>query len=164
MRKKVMRPGFLALICGAALLAGLLGCTPSREGGTLTPEGAGIPIKPDTLERICGIIWVLEAMTVGQDPVPLEKEAPRVRFETDGKLGGSATVNRFFGSLRFDDRGRVLLSPLGRTMMAGPEALMRQETLFLKAFQEVREVTKAGRVLRAVSEDGGIVLVFRAEP
>ena len=49
----------------------------------------------------------------------------------EGRAGGKAPVNRYFGTLTEDADGRLTLGPMATTMMAGSPAAMAAETVYL---------------------------------
>lgn len=83
-----------------------------------------------------------------------------MEIKSHGKIAGFASVNRFFGSLSIDGKGRVSVSPMGSTMMAGPEDLMAREMVFLKALQKIRRLYYEGIYLYTVTEDSDGELIF----
>ncbi|MCG8636412.1 MAG: META domain-containing protein [Desulfobacterales bacterium] len=119
-----------------------------------------IRITEENIEKICGVQWIVKEMTTDGVTAELTSEPPFVQFETSGKLAGFASVNRFFGSFRIDDTGRIELSPTGATMMAGPEDQMAQEMAFLKTFQKVEGFYLDGIFLRGKFKDNECRLVF----
>ena len=142
----------LVLIC---LIAGA-GCT----AGNVPEKGEQIRITQDNLERICSVEWTVAALTVDSIASELTEKPPFVKFEPNGKFGGFASVNRFFGSFSIDDRGKIKIAPVGATMMAGPDDQMAQEMAFLKVFQKIEGFYLAGNMLSAVMAEEGNNLVF----
>ncbi|MDF1799278.1 MAG: META domain-containing protein [Planctomycetota bacterium] len=81
---------------------------------------------------------------------PVVEDSPAfLGFGEDGRLFGHSSVNQLFGSWALD-AGTLELGQLGSTKMAGPPALMEQETQFLAA------LARASRAMLA--EDGCLVL------
>lgn len=82
------------------------------------------------------------------EPV-LATSSPDIRFGTDGRVSGRATINRLMGQYSLE--GDVLrFGALATTMMAGPEELMAQEH---------RVLTALGHPLRVEAADGDDVLL-----
>lgn len=151
----ILRMVFLA---GLVLILATAACTRAEKMG---PKFAnGIAIGPETLEQICGMQWILKDLTLEENAVLLETERPYVQFEPDGKFAGFASVNRFFGSLAFDSKGQLTVSPMGMTMMAGPEPLMAQERNFMKGFEAIQTLEREGIYLMGQDGAGKTVLVF----
>jgi len=130
--------------------------------GCRTPQEAESPqasITSENLGTIAGVQWILKQMTVDGEAFELTGEKPFIQFD-DGKISGFASINRFFGNMRIDDKGRVKCGPFGSTMMAGSEAQMKQESTFLKALSKAERLSRSGIYLYAKSEDGKTELVF----
>ena len=82
------------------------------------------------------------------EPV-LASSSPDITFGTDGRVSGSATINRLMGQYALE--GDILrFGALATTMMAGPEEHMAQEH---------RVLTALGHPLRVEAADGGDVLL-----
>jgi heat shock protein HslJ len=56
----------------------------------------------------------------------------------DGRAGGKAPVNRYFGMCADGPDGRLVLGPFGMTMMAGPPEAMAAETAYVQLLEQVR--------------------------
>jgi heat shock protein HslJ len=56
----------------------------------------------------------------------------------DGRAGGKAPVNRYFGMCAEGPDGSLVLGPLGMTMMAGPPEAMAAETSYMRLLEQVR--------------------------
>ncbi|MHC4554545.1 MAG: META domain-containing protein [Planctomycetota bacterium] len=106
--------------------------------------------------------WFLQQMTVDGEAFELAGEKPFIQFDADeNKVTGFASLNRFFGSFKIDEAGRVQWpGPFGSTRMAGSPQQMEQEDAFLKALPRTERLSKAESNLYAVSEDGKTKLVF----
>ncbi len=144
---------FFALLC----LMTVAGCQESQ-----TAQLAQTPITSENFKTIAGIQWILQKMTVDGKAIDLVGEKPFIQFDADeNKVTGFASVNRFFGSVQIDKKGRVQWpGPFGSTRMAGPPEQMKQEDAFLKALPRTDRLSKAGINLCAASEDGKTELVF----
>lgn len=98
--------------------------------------------------------WVVESLSIGgelHDPI----EGPDLTLEVneDGRVGGSAGINRFMG--RLDPDG--LFGPLATTLMAGPEELMAQEQVYLHLLEAASSVEPIEEGMSLVG--GGLILV-----
>jgi heat shock protein HslJ len=78
----------------------------------------------------------------------------------DGRAGGKAPVNRYFGSIHELGDGRVELGPFGMTMMAGPPHAMAAEQAFLRLLERVRGFHAAQGTLVLLDEAGDELLAF----
>jgi len=77
-----------------------------------------------------------------------------VRFESDGRLSGSAGCNRYTGSWERDG-ARLSIGPLATTRMVCPPEVMDEESAFLSALESVRGIGAVDPlVLVLVGEDG----------
>ena len=56
----------------------------------------------------------------------------------DGRAGGRAPVNRYFGMCAEGPEGSLALGPFGMTMMAGPPEAMAAETAYVRLLEQVR--------------------------
>ena len=66
----------------------------------------------------------------------------------DGRAGGKAPVNRYFGMCADGPEGLLTLGPFGMTMMAGPPAAMSAEASYVRLLEQVRGFRLgAGRLL-----------------
>lgn len=124
-------------------LATLAGCAGSKEptpgNDSSAPPGASASEQPMTVVSLNALIgeWWLTA--IGGDDVgrllPGGTRVPTLRFEADGQLTGHAGVNRLSG--RFDPvvaaEGKLTLSPVALTKMAGPPPMMELESRFVRA-------------------------------
>jgi len=108
-----------------------------------------------------GTAWRLEDL--GGAGV-LDNVEATLEFPETGKVAGTASCNRFFGSAEIGG-GTIKLSPLGTTRMACPEAVMNQEGKYLKALEDAERFTVDGRALLVYSKEMETPLRFvRKEP
>ena len=150
MKTTVQIFAILALITAA-------GCQGSEKA-----QSVQIPITSDNFKTIAGMQWTLQEMTVDGEAFELVGEKLFIQFNADeNKVTGFASVNRFFGSVKIDGKGRVQWpGPFGSTRMAGPPEQMKQEDAFLKALPRTKRLSKAEINLYAASADGQTELVF----
>lgn len=80
-------------------------------------------------------------------------------FDGEGRVGGSAGCNRYFGKAVVSETGRLRVGPLASTLMHCGDELMPQERSFLLAFDEADAYRVAARQL-IVSTAGKDTLVF----
>ena len=78
----------------------------------------------------------------------------------DGRAGGKAPVNRYFGQCRQRTAGQVELGPFGMTMMAGPPEAMAAEAAYVALLESVRGYRGGADQLELLNADGEPVLVF----
>jgi heat shock protein HslJ len=78
----------------------------------------------------------------------------------DGRAGGKAPVNRYFGTIGQDPDGTLRLGPFGMTMMAGPPHAMAAEQAYLRLLERVRGLRLDDDLLVLLDADGVEVLAF----
>lgn len=86
------------------------------------------------------------ARVVGQE---VESAAPNTIQFSEGRVSGQAGMNRFTGSYSIED-GRVVISPMASTMMAGPDHLMELERKFFEAVEGAHSIQVAALRLGTV--------------
>jgi len=150
----------LSYVVICLLITALWGCKCACNKGA-SVQSNQVLITSTNLSNIVGMQWILQKMTVNGSDYPLAKEVPYVKFETDGKVNGFASINRFFGSMQIDEQGKIKWSDaFGSTKMAGPENLMKQEDVFLQSLVKTHKLAVEGIYLYAHSEDRQVELVF----
>jgi len=131
---------FLALIIiGAVIFAA--GCiSPVSE----TPEGN----------------WVLVGS--GPDNIPI---AGIITIEIiDSNISGNSGVNNYFGSVTISSDGKLIISDLGSTEMAGPANLMTQEQEYYNALKNVTGYKIVDGSLVLFDNAGTTILTFKETP
>ena len=148
-------PWFISLFMATCLM--VTGCgSAMQESQTKTTPKA---INPDNLKDLDGIEWRLTKMIKNGTDLPLSKTPePTFACQGDGKVVGLATINRYFGSLRFIDAREIKWSPFGSTRMAGPQELMQQENEFLRALAQTQHMVLSNGNLTIETFDRSIVL------
>ncbi len=149
-----MKRGWFAAM--TVSLVCLAGC---KTAGHVTAKRANI-ITPERLSRIADRQWTLRMMIVGGNEYPLASERPSVKFSRDSTVTGFASLNRFSGSMTWDDQGNIQWRPLISTRKAGPPQLMNQESTFLASLPRVQRLSLEGIHLLARSLDEQVELVF----
>lgn len=81
--------------------------------------------------NLVGSEWLLE--NLGGSGV-LDNVQATLTFPEVGRAAGNGSCNRFFGPAEIDEDA-IKLGPLASSRMACPEALMNQETKYLKALE-----------------------------
>lgn len=150
-------PWYISLVMATFLM--VAGCGSSMQES----QTKSIPkaITPDNLKDLDGIEWRLTKMIKNGAVLPLSKTAEATfACQADGKVAGLATINRYFGSLRFIDAREIKWSPFGSTRMAGPQALMQQENEFLNALAQTQHMILSSGNLIIETFDRSIVLEF----
>jgi heat shock protein HslJ len=123
-----------------AYLKLLEGCDSySVKNGTLTLSTDGedtLVYEESPAAELPGSAWTVTGYNNGKGAVQsVSADATlTVIFGTDGTVAGNAGVNTYTGPFESSE-DTVEIGPLASTKMAGPEALMTQEALFLAALQ-----------------------------
>jgi len=84
-----------------------------------------------------------------------------VQFEADGKLGGFAGCNRFFGSYQLSGN-TISIEPLGVTRKACPPPIMSFEISFIEALQSATTVAHADARIALRNDQGQATARFDA--
>ena len=121
-------------------------------------------ITPENIGQITGKAWMLQEMTNDDNEYALVGVRPYLKFSSDGRVSGFASINRFSSSLQWDDQDRLQWPPFASTRMAGPLELMNQESAFLEALHKAQRLSVEGIHLQAQSDDGQVKLVFSSSP
>jgi heat shock protein HslJ len=101
------------------------------------------PTAPSGEAGLVGTAWRLEDL--GGAGV-LDRVEATLEFPEAGKVAGSGSCNRFFGTVEISGES-IKISPLGSTRMACAEAVMNQEGKYLKALQDAERFTRDGPAL-----------------
>ena len=100
--------------------------------------------------------WLVESLAVGGELVPPLAAGKSLTLEVvDGRVSGSAGVNRFMGTLGSEKP----FAQLATTMMTGPDELMSQERILLTHFESVDSVETSESGILLLS-DGLIVVTL----
>ena len=84
-------------------------------------------------------------------------------FGSDGTLSGNASVNTYTATYT-TDKDKITIGPnIATTKMAGPPALMEQETLYLAALARATTLTLSADTLELRSADGALQVLFRSK-
>ncbi len=78
----------------------------------------------------------------------------------EGRAGGKAPVNRYFGMCADGPEGGLALGPFGMTMMAGPPEAMEAEAAYLRLLEEARGIELGEGRLRLVDAAGEALLEY----
>jgi heat shock protein HslJ len=105
--------------------------------------------------------WRLTGLPGQGLPADQGRNAITVTFES-GRVHGFSGCNQFTGSYSLDGQ-RLVLGPLGGTMMACPEPAMSVERTFQGAFSGMLDIAVAGNELTLTPADGGEALRFERE-
>lgn len=131
-----MRTSIIAMCLVAGLAAPAIIVASGCQGGQ---SGASSAVG-DLLGKIDGE-WLLEKLG-GKDVASMlgqGMKAPSLNFGKDGSISGFSGVNRLMGSVKAEDlmQGKLDLSRLASTKMAGPPEAMKLESDFLGSLQKV---------------------------
>ncbi|RKT27783.1 heat shock protein HslJ [Roseovarius halotolerans] len=88
----------------------------------------------DPASLLTGGEWQIEDM--GGAGI-VDRSAPAISFDAGGRVAGTSGCNRFIGGYELTGEG-LSFSQMGATLMACPDALMKQERRLLDALEQVR--------------------------
>lgn len=138
------------------VVSAVIGC----NGGQGRSGGEDISISV-----ISGINWQLTQMELaGKSITPIESSLVSFACTPDGEVNGSASINRYSGSVVTDGSRIVRWNPFRVTRMAGPPELMEQEALFLTALPQTTRMAHFGNGLIIENEKRGVRLEFIRPP
>lgn len=78
----------------------------------------------------------------------------------EGRAGGRAPVNRYFGTCSEGPGRSLALGPFGMTMMAGPPEAMAAETAYVRLLEQVTGFRSDDESLVLVDAEGTELLRF----
>lgn len=87
---------------------------------------------------IASTAWRLIGIGDGGSPSQAVGGADVTLAVADGEVSGSASCNRYFGTVVVGEHGALRFGPLASTMMACADLVMDQERRFLRALESVR--------------------------
>jgi len=144
------RTGMMAPLALAAMFTlGACATSAPEEPAMTKPAPAASPLM--------GGEWTVTSIN-GQ-PV-IEGSKVTMQFE-DGRVFGAASCNRFMGGYTPGDGLTIELSQMASTMMACPDALMNQESLFLKTLGDVTSYSIDGATAKLNTGDGRTIVATR---
>jgi heat shock protein HslJ len=111
-----------------------------------------------------GTLWNLDSYMNDRGELVSVLPATEVTAQfQDGRVGGSAGCNSYFGSYHVNGN-TITIGPLSSTLMfcGEPEGLMKQETNYLAALRSATHYEITGSKLEMTNTDGVLILVFTA--
>ena len=106
--------------------------------------------------------WQL--LDIGGQPVDFGLQAPTARFQSDGKLQGTAGCNSYFTTYQVKN-GLLTLQMIARTEMACPPAnQMDLEDRFIKALGKIKGFQAHNQQLQLMNAAGEVLLTFGPIP
>lgn len=100
--------------------------------------------------------WIL--VNLGEEHIPGDAEIFLAVME-DGKYGGSAGCNRYFGNMSETESG-LSMGPIGSTMMACEQPVLDREQRFLRALEQVVDCVEQEGLLTCADGEGIILMSF----
>lgn len=80
-------------------------------------------------------------------------------FSNDG-IYGFGGVNRYFAGYKAEDDGRIRFSPIGSTLMAGPQEKMQKEREFFELLSNVNRIeTYESKIVLSTLKDQKLIFV-----
>jgi heat shock protein HslJ len=119
------------------------------------------PAAAATLQDVFASEYTLTRFEQNGVEVGLPQTEVTLALRRDGRLAGSAAVNRYFGGFRLLAEHEIAVNPgVGSTRRAGPPEWMRFDDQYLRALPMVQKISAAGESL--VLEGPGLRLEFRS--
>jgi heat shock protein HslJ len=131
--------------------------------GRLSAQNTNNTDVPTAISASQDIEYRLSSATVDGIPLFLPGHPPiTIKFHSDGKLSGSAGVNRYFGGIELMPDGAFRWEEPGfaTTRMAGEQQLMDLEANFLNGLGTTRVIRLLDDGIAIVSDDGQTRLEF----
>jgi len=131
---------FLSICAGMVILAA---CAPAQSGGGLT-----------------GKVWALTEL-MGKPTVA--GTGISAQFSSDGKISGSAGCNRYSGTYTVSGNSITISSSIATTMMMCDDAIMQQESAYLKALPEAKTYAVQGDQFTLTGADKTNLAIYKAQ-
>jgi heat shock protein HslJ len=109
---------------------------------------------------LTGKVWALTEL-MGKPPV--SGTGISAQFTTDGKVAGSAGCNQYSGTYTVSGSNITFTTPMASTMMMCEQAVMDQESAYLKALGEAKTFAIKGDQLTLSGGDGTQLAVYKAQ-
>ena len=117
---------------------------------------------------LVGTTWTLKGIEVTEGEAvsftpPVAGTTITLAIGADGRVSGSAGVNRYFGQAEAGKDDKITFGPMGSTRMGGPPEAMKQEQNFLKKLQAVTSWAMEDQHLRLTDAEESFVLIFEVK-
>jgi heat shock protein HslJ len=120
-------------------------------------------VAVEPIAALEGVTWELVAYVDSAGNLTQSlPEAPATLTLQDGQATGVTGCNNYFGTYAIDGE-KLVIQPMGSTMMACPEPQMAQEQAYIAALSSVASYTIVGNQLQLANADGDVVLVFEPQ-
>lgn len=119
--------------------------------------GAGCGISSNEQPALDGTSWTL---TSWAEPDPIPAGVTITAEFSDGRVAGSAGVNRYGAAVTSGTDGSFTIDPAVTTRMAGPADAMAAETAYLERLQAATSYSVDGDTLVINDADGESSLIF----
>jgi heat shock protein HslJ len=121
---------------------------------------AGIScVKAANADKLLDVTWVMKSYGDPgnlKDVLP-DKEVTLTFDKAEGRISGNGGVNAYGGDYEADG-SKLTVSSIYRTMIAGPEPLMSQETAFFDILLAAQKFTINDQELKITGKEGMVVL------
>jgi len=112
----------------------------------------------DSADQSLNVLGEWRIAYIGEHPV-IENSPATISFEQDGRFGGNASCNRYFGSYTLEDSSLKIGEHMGSTrMMCAEQALMEQEDFLFEILPMAVTVHNEDGLLVLRDKDGKQVL------
>jgi heat shock protein HslJ len=145
------RPSVIILLVSTSLLVlGVLaaGCGSSKSNA-------------DDSKSLQNTLWKATEIAGVQSVSTAAGASSTAKF-ADGKISGSGGVNSYSGGYTTGPGNTIQISQPASTMMAGPDALMAQETAYFAAIQKAATYQVDSKNLTLLDKDGKTLVKYEA--
>ena len=112
------------------------------------------------------IAWQLEHLIEPNGETTSVKDGTIIdALFTKGQLSGSGGCNRYFGKFEISEESKLMVSPVGSTMMACSEIINEQERRYFDSLAKVGgyRYDEEARLLTLSDQEGNSLLVFKTK-
>lgn len=130
----------------------------------LTATCTGLAQAASSANRLAGTDWQVISYNNGKAIYSsLNTENMTVSFSKKNHLSGFAGCNNFMGTYKVPTSQKIVVSPLGSTLMACDKEVAQEEQDFLNAWKKVTTYKIRGSKLTLSDSKGRTVILLQAE-
>ena len=152
----------LLVILGILMLSiCLAGCTSQPPAPTPVPTPLTVATRPPMTFPV-GVEWRLTSYLNGANVMTrVTGEKPvTAKFDSSGALSGSGGCNQYSATYKVTGTSISITQPI-TTLMACPEPIMQQETLYLAQLTKASSYNSLGDTLTFFDASGATILVYK---
>jgi len=152
----------LSMILGILMLSiCLAGCTSQPATPTPVPTQVTVATQPP-MTFLVGVEWRLASYLNGANVMTtVTGEKPvTAKFDASGALSGSGGCNQYSATYKVTGTSISITQPI-TTLMACPEPIMQQETMYLAQLTKASSYKSVGDTLTFFDVSGAAILVYK---